>query len=307
MDGPSWADFEETPVPEFRPRPPHAELADVLARYRADLDAAARSAAAGRAQTLRALAEQAVLAVELEGLVDRAAASANGDLLVVLRQLKDRMLDRMDAAGLEIVHVLGATADAVADIVEIEHWRFADSYPAPIVAEELEVAIKLNGAPLRKGRVVMGAPRGHSVGRAIELAGYSGGAPAAACGPHSRDSSPAHSRRIVCPVHDCGTENELDAAVCVGCLTTLVGYRRLALYPDVLFNRGLLAARAGDIGTARECFAAVALWLPEDARARNAYALACLEAGDVAAARRSWRDVLAFAPDDPVARRGLEA
>jgi hypothetical protein len=42
-------------------------------------------------------------------------------------------------------------------------------------------------------------------------------------------------------------------------------------------------------------------------RARNAYALACLEAGDRAAARRAWSEVLDAAPDDTLAQRGLWA
>jgi hypothetical protein len=306
VEPPTWEDFEETSVPEFRPRSPHAELADVLRRYRADLDAAARSAAYGRAQSLRALAEQAVLAVELERLLDRQAAEM-GDRFQALRRLKDRMLERVEEAGLEVVHLDGASAEEVAGLAEIEHWLFADSYLSPVVVEELEAAVRVDGAPLRMGRVVMGAPRGQAVAQPIDSV-RGPEPPAAAVRPPDVSAAPSADRtRIVCPIEDCGAQNEPDAEVCVACLTLLVGYRRLSLYPEVLFNRGLRTARAGDSRTARECFAAVALWLPEDARARNAYALACLDAADGAAAARAWSEVLALAPDDPLAVRGLKA
>jgi Flp pilus assembly protein TadD len=77
------------------------------------------------------------------------------------------------------------------------------------------------------------------------------------------------------------------------------------MYPEALFNRGLRAARAGDSAFARECFAAVALWHPEDLRTRNAHALACLDARDVRAAMRGWQEVLASSPGDSLAARGL--
>lgn len=310
MQAPSWRDFEETQVPDFRPRSPQAELAEVLRRYRADLDAAARSAAEGRAQGLYALAGQAVLAVELERLMDRhpveTADATFEHLHHALRRLKDRMLAQIEEAGLEVVRLLGERADAVAGIAEVEHWRFADSYPSEIVVEELEVAVRLNGVPFRKGRVVMGAPCEHAGAQPVELAGAEQ-PPGRSRFPRAQTARPADRTRIVCPVEDCGTENEPDAEVCAGCLTLLVSYGRLSLYPDVLFNRGLRAARAGDSRIARECFAAVALWLTDDVRARNAYALACLDTEDVVAARRAWNEVLAFSPDDPLAIRGLRA
>lgn len=303
MSRPTWSDFVERPVPDVRTAGPGAELAEVLRRYRADLDAAARACADGRARALRALAEQAVLAVELEKLIDRDAAlrPAHG-ALSELSRITRRMFEVVEAAGLEVVRLVGRPAEGLAGLAVVEHWRFDAGYPGAVVAEELEAAVRLDGAPLRAGRVVMGAPEG--------VAWRIPDPP-----PRPTPPSPARQRpagdpaalRVVCPIEGCGTPNDPSAEVCAGCLTVLAGYIRVTAYPDVLFNRGIRAARHGDSHTARECFAAVALWLPDDRRARNAYALACLDAGDRAAARRTWDEVLERWPDDPVAPRGIRA
>src|SRR5690606_11885842 len=89
---PIWIEFEERPVPDFELRAPARELAAVLQRYRADLDAAARAGAEGRAQSLLALAEQAVLAIELEKQLVLRPAGPVPLAVDALRGLKDRML-----------------------------------------------------------------------------------------------------------------------------------------------------------------------------------------------------------------------
>jgi hypothetical protein len=224
----------------------------------------------------------------------------------MLRALKDRMLEQIEATGLEVMHLEGASADEVFGMVEIERWRFAESYPAPVVVEELEVAVRLDGSPLRLGRVIMGAPPEHPVASPIDLVRVD--EPAGEPGPVVKLVVEGRAgATLACPIEDCGTPNDPDAECCAGCLTQLVGYRRLTLYPELLFNRGLEAARSGNIRAARDFFAAVALWLPDDARARNAYALACLDGGDRNTARRVWSDVLELCPDDALAPRGLWA
>ena len=270
---PTWADFDERPAAELELRSPASEIAAVLQRSRADLDSAARAGAASRAEGLRALAEQAVLAVELEKVLDGHVAACRDDAALerlhpALAAVKDRMLAEIAAAGLEVVRPRG-------DV------------------DELEVGVRLDGMPLRMGRTGTGA-RHMSVRT---------GAPATA----DPAPAPAAAGRITCPVVGCGAENDADAEVCVGCLTHLAGYIRLSLHPHVLFNRGLQAARAGDSVSARECFAAVVLWQSDDVGTRNAYALACLEAHDRPAARRAWEEVLARAPGDALALRGLSA
>ena len=84
-------------------------------------------------------------------------------------------------------------------------------------------------------------------------------------------------------------------------------YARLTAYAAQLFNRGLAAANAGDLESARDLFAAVVYWCPLDGEARNALALACHRLGDTASARSHWSEVLARSPDDPVATAGLAA
>jgi len=159
---PTWADFDESPAAEINGRSPLAELGSLLRRNRSELDAAARAGAESRIRGLRALAEQAVLAIELEKLLERRAPGSDGragsPVDAALWALKDRMLAQIAASGLEVIRLSGASACAVVDIVEIVCWRFDDAYSSEIVAEELEVAVRLDGAPLRMGRVVIGAP-----------------------------------------------------------------------------------------------------------------------------------------------------
>ncbi len=282
----------------------------MLQRMRADLDRAGRASAEQRVDALRALAEQAVLAVELEKLLERHGPQFDDAALAhayrALGQLKDRMLAHVADAGLEIVRLRGVAARDVADVVEIDGWRCDDIDASPVVVAELEAGVRLGGAPLRRGRVIMGGvgadataatPR-HGDARHRPPADDEGVAPAAVDRPPPR---------IVCPIPDCRTENESGADVCVGCLTPLAGFGRLLLHPASLFNQGLRAAHRGDSALARECFAAVALWLPHDVTTRNAHALACLDAGDVAAAHAAWTEVLQRSPADRIALRGLAA
>jgi tetratricopeptide (TPR) repeat protein len=307
----TWADFDEQPATEVELRSPAAELAVVLQRYRADLDEAARAGSEGRAQGLRALADQAVLAVELEGLLElqQSARDVSPERMHgALLSVKDRMLAHVASSGLEIVRLRGARGEDVVESVDVDQWRYDDGHTVEVVVEELEVAVRLDGVPLRRGRVVMGAPR--------EVPATAPVSAESEPGPQRSDGEAGRARAmperplaptIVCPVADCGTENHAAAEICVGCLTLLTGYGRLTMHPQVLFNQGLRAARGGDYATARECFAAVVLWQPHDLRTRNAYALACLDARDRRAARRAWEEVLARAPGDALAVRGMAA
>jgi Flp pilus assembly protein TadD len=106
---------------------------------------------------------------------------------------------------------------------------------------------------------------------------------------------------VRCPLTDCDTENAADADKCVRCATPLRHLARLSAYQDQLFNRGLAAATVGDLGTARDLFAAVVHWCPKDIVARNALALASFQLDDYTAARANWKAVLDRAPGDPLA------
>ena len=305
---PTWADFEEQPDTEFEPRPPAQELAIVLRRFRAELDEAGRAGAESRVQALRALAEQAVLAIELETLLERHSRDFDRASLErvhrALGAVKDRMLSHVAACGLEIVRLEGADARDIVEIVDIDHWRYEDLTSSAVVIAELEAAVCLDGTLLRRGRVVMGGLG--DVPRPSPAGGM----------PTPRDGEPRAGRltpqepaapQIVCPVSGCRTRNAAGADVCLGCLTPLAGFARLSLYPGRLFNQGLHAARRGYGALARERFAAALLWAPDDVRARNAHALACLDVGDVRAARRAWEEVLARLPTEELALRGLAA
>lgn len=160
---PSWAEFRERAALAVELHSPAAELAAVLQRYREDLDAAANAGVESREQGLRALADQAALVVELEAMIGRYEPQlVQASLEAVhraLRILKDRMLDQIAAAGLEVVRLAGASAADVIDLVEVQCWRHGDEFATEVVAEELEAAVRLDGVVLHSGRVVMGAPR----------------------------------------------------------------------------------------------------------------------------------------------------
>jgi hypothetical protein len=257
---------------------------------------------------LRALAEQAVFTVELENLLERHGPQFDATALTTahraLDQLKDRMLAHMEAAGLEILRLRGAAAGDVADDVEIDAWRCDDIGASPLVIEELEAAVRLNGTPLRRGRVIMGGPGdGDLPDRELPLHEALGDGASARAANRELHRPP----QIICPIPGCRAENPIGVDVCVGCLTPLAGFGRLLLHPASLFNQGLRAAQVGNSALARECFAAVALWLPNDLATRNAHALACVDAGDPAAARCGWEEVLRRSPRDDLALRGLAA
>ncbi|MEA2373181.1 MAG: hypothetical protein QOH12_3575 [Solirubrobacteraceae bacterium] len=281
----------------------------MLRRFRHDLDKAGRASAESRAHGLRGLAEQAVLAVELEVLLNDHEPELDADMSDgargALRRLKDRMLAQVTAAGLEIVRLRGVHLRDVAGLAEVECWSYDDVHSEPVVVEELEAAVRLDGTILRRGRVVIGGQRAGCVD------GHRGERELLPRPPSLGEDEQASERpplpRITCPIANCGAENHAVTEVCIGCLTPLAAFSRLTMYPEVLFNRGLRAARLGDSATARECFAAVVLWQPQDVRTRNAHALACLDDSDVPAARDGWEQVIARSPNDPLALRGLAA
>ncbi|MCA1682511.1 MAG: hypothetical protein LC685_00675 [Actinobacteria bacterium] len=271
---PTWAEFTDQPAVELGLRPPAQELAEVLRRLRADLDEAGRAGARSRAVALHVLGEQAALAIELEELLERHGLELDdappAHARDRLERLKDRMLAHLASCGLEVLRLRSRGAG---DAAPADGWNRAATHVSPSnVAEVLAAAAGVGDQP-------------------------------SAQRPTGRAAAP----RIVCPIAGCGAENPPAADVCIGCLTPMAGFGRLSMHPAALFNRGLRAARNGDGGRAREYFAAVVLWHPDDLTTRNAHALACLDAGDLRAARVAWEDVLDRAPGDGLAVRGLAA
>lgn len=113
--------------------------------------------------------------------------------------------------------------------------------------------------------------------------------------------------KLTCPQRSCRAENDARNEVCVNCQTPLQGYALLATYPDLLFNRGLSLARANHLTQARDLFAAVVYWCPNDVEARNALAMACFALGDRSQAQRQWERVLKDSPADALAKQGIGA
>jgi outer membrane protein assembly factor BamD (BamD/ComL family) len=110
--------------------------------------------------------------------------------------------------------------------------------------------------------------------------------------------------KLECPIQ-CGATNEAGVESCAGCGSPLRNHTRLGDYAAQLFNQGLHAARTGELGVARELFAAVVHWIPLDRKARNALALASYELGDHDRARHHWNQVLTQHPGDTFAVTGL--
>ncbi|MEU6662294.1 hypothetical protein [Streptomyces sp. NPDC046821] len=161
---PGWDDFAERPVPEVHgtTTAPEAELAGVLQRRHEDL-AAARGASAEAATRVRStLFELAVLVGTLEQQVTRAEEplAALGEELRhrELKNVKDRMLDLLRGAGVEVRDPLGLPADDVLDWADPVHWRQSPEFAAEVVAETNEYAVFHDGALVRFAQVVMGAP-----------------------------------------------------------------------------------------------------------------------------------------------------
>lgn len=111
--------------------------------------------------------------------------------------------------------------------------------------------------------------------------------------------------KLPCPASTCRAENDVGNKTCVNCGIPLQEYFLLCMYPSQLFNQGLREARAGRFAHARDLFAAVVYWCPEDKVARNALATACLELGDRMEADCQWRRVLKQFLSDPLATQGL--
>lgn len=136
---------------------PVGEVLAVLQRYRADVDEARAEVERARRKGLEALADEAVLVVEMEKVLARYEPDmADAPLRRAhrhLRILKDQMLDRLKAEGLDVVRLRGLPYEGVAEIAEIDGWLHRAELDAEVVIDELEPAVLL-----RPGRVVMGAP-----------------------------------------------------------------------------------------------------------------------------------------------------
>lgn len=158
-----WTAFAPRPVAAERDLiSPAAEVSALLQRYRTDVDAARSATDDARRAGRKALAEQAVLAVQVESALATYETKLNdaslGKVHQHLRILKDRMLEAARAGGLEVVRLAGRPWDEVAAMVEVDGWLHRAELDSEVVIEELEPVILSDGELVRGGRVVMGAP-----------------------------------------------------------------------------------------------------------------------------------------------------
>ena len=160
---PDWSVFSEREAPfDSELLSPASEVAAVLQWSHAALDEAQQAVEDVRREGLMALAEQAVLVVQLAAALDRYAPDFTQASLTnvqrSLRIVKDQMLAAVNRAGLEIGVPLGKSFNEVADLVSVAGWRHHRNFSSEVVAEVLEPFVVYRGVPLRFGRVVMGAP-----------------------------------------------------------------------------------------------------------------------------------------------------
>ena len=160
---PDWDAFSEREVPfDVELLSPASEVAAILRRRQAALDKAQQAVERIRKQGLMALAEQAVLVIQLAATIERYAPDlAQASLTKVhrsLRIIKDQMLAALADAGLEIEVPTGKPFDEVERWVNVDGWRHHESFSGEVVAEVVEPIVLYQGVLLRQGRVVMGAP-----------------------------------------------------------------------------------------------------------------------------------------------------
>ena len=160
---PDWSVFSEREVPfDVELLSPAAEVVAVLQGSQAALDEARQEVKDVRREYLEALAQQAVLVVQLAAVLDRYAPDyTQASLAKVhrsLRIVKDQMLDELGRAGLEIIIPIGKAFDEVAHSVNVDGWRHHEDFSSEVVAEVVEPIVTYRGDLVRPGRVVMGAP-----------------------------------------------------------------------------------------------------------------------------------------------------
>ena len=110
---------------------------------------------------------------------------------------------------------------------------------------------------------------------------------------------------ITCPESSCRAENDALNMCCVRCETPLQSYVKLLNRQHQLFNRGLMLAIEKKYAQARDAFAAVVEWCPNDTEARSALAMACYALDDLEQARFHWNKVLLQSKNDLTASEGL--
>ena len=156
---PDWSLFVEREVSvQGELLSPSAELSSIIQWARSEVDAAGRKGAEARAEALGALAQQAVFVAQLAGALEAYEREFPARAHRHLRVLKDQMLAALGQAGIEIVDPSGKPFDEVSKSVDVIGWRQHEQYPTELVAEVIEPIVTAEGAVVRRGRVIMGAP-----------------------------------------------------------------------------------------------------------------------------------------------------
>ncbi len=159
-----WNLFTEREIPEeLHILSPAAEISGDLQRFHEKLNEAKRATEIASEELLEPLAQQAVFVFKLSQALDmyqsdlEQLARPKTDIYRHFRIIRDQMQELLTDSGLEIIVPLGEAFEAVADFVDVQHWRHDEAYSTETVAEVLEPIIKYRGRVIKLGRVVMGA------------------------------------------------------------------------------------------------------------------------------------------------------
>ncbi|WP_242888451.1 hypothetical protein [Actinomadura litoris] len=158
-----WDAFEERPAP---PDPalvsPAAEMGAALQLHRSALNAERGRSQAALDQALDMAYDQVALLarwdVALARHRDALAEAGLGRVHQEFRLLKDEALDLLRRGGVTYEDPADRPLAEVEDRVEVKGWKYGAEYTAEVVARTIEPVVLREGAVVRPGLVLMGAP-----------------------------------------------------------------------------------------------------------------------------------------------------
>ncbi len=161
---PDWSLFtERTVLVEIDILAPASEAGSMLQTYQTLLEAEKNAANEIRQRCIADLAQQAVLVASFSMALERHRQKLEeASLDKVYRSLrieKDRQIEALQAAGLEIVIPQGKPFDEIASDVDVVAWKHHEDFSEEVVIEVIKPIVRYQGKIIHTGVVVMGAPK----------------------------------------------------------------------------------------------------------------------------------------------------
>lgn len=111
---------------------------------------------------------------------------------------------------------------------------------------------------------------------------------------------------LPCPIPECGYPNTLEATICEKCGEDLTSFAKLYFLPAYHFNRGLAAARNGELNEAIEELQIAVTLDRGNVDSLILLGKICAQKGDYSGAIEYWQHVLDINPDNIKANKGIE-